>query len=199
MLTMQLKAAKMTGPQRSVDLIASRLTDFREPLAAAGAYVREQTRQRYEARGFGEWPPLSESTVARKTSQGYMDPPRQLFAEGNLFESATSAHGPYSYTILEPTFIVIGVDWAEGPWQIPAVLSEGAGDRVGFDGRLPRFPRGNHAPGWGIPARPIYPPGREVINGVSRILRNWVRAPVEPLAMGGGGGVWTGASTPPLG
>lgn len=147
------------------------------PLAEAGKLVREATRQRFETRGFGEWPPLAESTVIRKQSLGYPDPARQLFAEGNLFESASSAHGPYSYTILEPTFIIVGVDWSEGPWQIPVVLSEG-NDR--------------------LPPRPIWPASRTMVNGVSRIIRNWVRAPVTPLALGGGGGHWSGASTPPL-
>lgn len=185
MLTVQLKPVNLTGPQRSIDLLASRLTDFRVPLAEAGAYVREQTRQRFEARGFGEWPPLAESTVLRKVSLSYPDPERQLFAEGDLFESATSPNGPYSYTILEPTFIVIGVDWAEGPWQIPVVLSEGTND-AGVNHNVK------------IPARPIWPPGLTMVNGVSRIIRNWVRAPVSPLALGGGGGSWAGASTPPI-
>jgi hypothetical protein len=177
MLRVQMKSARTTGAQRRVEMIASQLTDFRVPLAAAADYVREQTRQRFEARGFGEWPPLAESTVARKASQGYADPTRQLYASGNLFESVTSAHGPYSFTELTSTFVVIGVDWQVNGWQIPVVLSEGAGN---------------------IPARPIWPKERAVVNGVSRIIRNWVRAPVEPLALGGAGGTWAGANTPPL-
>jgi hypothetical protein len=185
MIAVQMTGAKVEGAQRTVDLMASRLTDFRVPLAAAGEFVREQTRQRYEARGFGEWPMLAESTVARKESLGYPDPTRQLYAEGDLFESVTSENGPYSYTVLEPTFIVIGVDWSVNGWQIGAVLSQGTDD-AGV----------NHTTR--IPARPIWPDSRLMLNGVSRIVRNWVRASVEPLALGGGGGVWEGADTPPL-
>lgn len=185
MLTLQLKHADMTGAQRSIDLIASRLTDFRVPLTSAAGLVREATRQRFESRGLGEWPELAESTVARKASAGVADPTQPLVLGGDLFESVTSAHGPYSYTVLEPTFIVIGVDWAEGPWQVPVVLSEGTLNA----GR-------NH--NVRIPARPIWPPSREMVNSVSRLIRNWVRASVEPLALGGGGAEWEGRDTPPL-
>lgn len=177
MLRVQLRSAKTTGPQRQVDMIADRLTDFRVPLTAAASFVREKTRERFEARGFGEWPPLAEATVARKVSSGYADPSRQLYATGNLFESVTSAHGPYSFTTLNDTWIAFGVDWQNGGWQIPVILSEG-------DDR--------------IPARPIYPRDRATVNGVSRIIRNWVRAPVEPTALGGAGGPWLGAETPEL-
>lgn len=174
MLRVQMKASKTTGAQRRVELVADRLTDFRVPLAAAAGFVREKTRQRFEARGFGEWPALAESTVARKVSSGYADPTRQLYATGDLFESVTSAHGPYSFTTLNDTWIAFGVDWQVGGWQIPVILSEG-NDR--------------------IPARPIYPRDRSTVNGVSRIIRNWVRAPVEATELGGGGGPWTGAQT----
>lgn len=177
MLRVQLRSTKTSGPQRRVDMIADRLTDFRVPLTEATAFVRERTRQRFEARGFGEWPVLAESTVVRKVSQGYPDPTRQLYATGDLFESVTSAHGPYSFTMMHDTWAAIGVDWQSGGWQIPVVLSEG-------DDR--------------IPARPIYPRDRATVNGVSRIVRNWVRAPVEAIELGGAGGHWTGASTPPL-
>jgi hypothetical protein len=168
MLRIQMRAASTDGPVRTVEMIADRMADFREPLTLAAAYVREQTRQRYEARGFGEWPPLAESTVARKTSQGNPDPSRQLYAEGDLFESVTTAHGPFSFTILEPMRVIVGVDWSSGGAQIPVVLSEGT-DNAGV---------GHHTH---IPARPIWPAGRELVTGVSRILRNWVRAPVSYL------------------
>jgi hypothetical protein len=176
-IRVQLRGAQLDRPRAQVEMIASQLTDFRLPLTTAAAYVREQTRQRFEARGFGEWPPLAESTVARKKSKGAPDPPRQLYEFGDLYESVSSAHGPYSFTVLEPTFVLIGVDWQRGGWQIPVLLSEGT-------------PR--------MPARPIWPPHYQVAVGVSRIIRNWVRAPVEPLSLGGAGGPWTGASTTPL-
>ena len=168
MIRVQMRSADTAGASRTVEMIADRMADFREPLTLAAAYVREQTRQRYEARGFGEWPPLAESTVARKTSQGNPDPSRQLYAEGDLFESVTTAHGPFSFTILEPMRIVIGADWQVGSWQIPTVLSEGT-DNAGV---------GHHTH---IPARPIWPPGRSLVTGVSRILRNHIRAPVSYL------------------
>jgi hypothetical protein len=180
-IRVQMKSAKMDGPARRVELIASQLTDFREPIAAGLAYVREETRKRFEARGLGEWPPLKESTVARKTSSGAPDPQRQLYEFGDLFESATSSHGPYSVTVIEPTWGAIGIDWSENGRQIPVILSEG-----------------NLEEGGSIPPRPIYPRTYELANGVSRIVRNWVRAPVEPRALGGAGGPWVGAETPPL-
>jgi hypothetical protein len=152
------------GAQREVQMLASRLINFEVPLLEAAKFIREETRSRYEARGFGEWPPLAESTVARKTSQGYADPTRQLYADGDLFESVTSANGPFSFTILEPTRIIIGADWSSGGWQIPTILSEGNLDSGGH-----------------IPARPIWPPSRALVNGVSRILRNHIRAPVNYL------------------
>lgn len=168
MLQLQMVHSTTVGAQREVDMLASRLVDFAPALEEAGKYIREETRQRFESRGFGEWPPLAESTVARKASQGYPDPSRQLYAEGDLFESVTSANGPFSFTILEPTRIVLGVDWQEGSWQIPVVLSEGTDDAgVGHS---------TH-----IPARPIWPPGRDLVTGVSRILRNYIRAPVSYL------------------
>lgn len=159
-----MEHSSTVGAQREVEMIASRLVDFEVPLLEAAKYIREETRSRYEARGFGEWPPLAESTVARKTSQGYPDPTRQLYAEGDLFESVTSANGPFSFTILEPTRIIIGADWSSGGWQIPTILSEGNIDAGGH-----------------IPARPIWPPKRALVNGVSRILRNYIRAPVTYL------------------
>lgn len=191
MLRVQLRHADLNGSRARVQMIASRLTDFSVPLEQAAKLVREETRQRFEMRGLGEWPPLAESTVARKVSAGYPDPTRQLYAEGNLFESATSPNGPYSFTHRGLTWVHIGVDWTEGGWQIPLVLSEGAGAGGRFPGRA-------GASSWRIPARPIYPRKYEMANAISRIIRNWVRAPVEPLSLGGAGGAWTGASTPPL-
>ena len=168
MLRIQMRAASTVGPQRTVEMLADRMADFREPLTLAAAYVRDETRSRYEGRGFGEWLPLAESTVARKVSEGNPDPSRQLYAEGDLFESVTTAHGPFSFTILEPMRVIVGVDWSSGGAQIPVVLSEGT-DNAGV---------GHHTH---IPARPIWPPGRDLVTGVSRILRNYIRAPVSYL------------------
>jgi hypothetical protein len=176
MLTVQLQSYNREGPQRRIGMVASRLTNFEPALVKAAEYIREQTRQRFEMRGMGEWPPLAESTVERKVSQGAPYPEAPLRGmTGNLYESVTSAHGPYSYTVLEPTFIVIGVDWNVGGWQIGAVLSEGTEGARGYRGRQGRYPRGRHPPTWGIPPRPIYPPSLTVINEVSRIIRAWVR------------------------
>jgi hypothetical protein len=66
------------------------LEDLAPELIAASDVIYEHTRQNFETRGDGGWPPLAESTVQRKTSQGYAEPDRPLYAEGNLFESATS-------------------------------------------------------------------------------------------------------------
>jgi hypothetical protein len=123
-------------------------------LEAASDYIYEQTRQRFDEEGEGEWPQLSEATVAKKESQGYSDPARILYAEGNLFESATSPLGPYSARIFlsEPghSSVSMIVDWeSDGGWQLASVLAEG-NDR--------------------LPARPIWPPADRVQDDVAHIL-----------------------------
>lgn len=146
-------AIKVLGAQE-IDLALEqrllRLMDLRIPLEKGAEVVHEATRQRFESAGDGQWPPLAESTVARKESQGMAEPEKALFATGNLFESATSASGPYSTTVMAtPHAIAIGIDWAEDGWQIPMVLSQGT-DTAG---------RGHDVH---IPARPIWPSPFEV-------------------------------------
>lgn len=127
------------------------LANLRPQLEEAAMLVYEATRQRFDSSGDGEWAPLAESTVARKASQGAAEPARLLWEEGNLYESATSPTGPYSYEVF-PTdhAVVIGIDWEEDGVQIPQVLSQGAGASGGF-------PAGRHSADWSIPARPIWP------------------------------------------
>jgi hypothetical protein len=99
----------------------------------------------YDSDGGGTWPQLAESTVQRKASQGYSDPERPLFAEGNLYESATSPNGPYSFKMMAGMqSVVLGVDWSRGRWQIPVVHFYGTTD-AGRDHNTV------------IPARPIWP------------------------------------------
>src|ERR1700756_5745233 len=123
----------------------ARLLDMEPELMAATDLVYEATRQWYDSRGGGSWPPLAASTIARKAIQGYADPERPLYAEGNLYESATSPNGPHSFRLpVGLQGVVIGVDWAEGGWQIPVVHFYGTTTA----GR-------NHDVT--IPARPIWP------------------------------------------
>jgi hypothetical protein len=122
-----------------LDALTVALRDMSGALERATDVVYEHTRQWYETAGGETWPPLAESTIQRKASEGYPDPERPLFAEGNLFESATSPYGPYSFRIIEPHRAVIGVDWEQDGWQIPVVLAAG-----------------NDQDGGNIPARPIW-------------------------------------------
>lgn len=176
MLTVKMTHSSTDGAQRHVQMVASHLVDFSPVLAEAGKLIREETRMRFEARGFNEWPALSESTVARKIAKGYSQPTRQLYGEGDLFESATSAHGPHSYTVLTSHRIIVGVDWQQNGWQLAAVLSEGTEGTTGYRGKRGVFPRGGHSAAWGIPPRPIYPPKRALVNGISRMIRLWVKS-----------------------
>ncbi len=128
-----------------LDARAKRLIDLEPELTEAMGVVYEATREWYDSDGEGEWPPLAASTVADKVSQGYADPERPLYADGNLYESATSPYGPYSFHLLAGlNGIVFGVDWARGRWQIPVVHFYGTSD-AGKDHNVR------------IPARPIWP------------------------------------------
>ena len=145
-----------------------RLQDLRAPLMEATEVVYTGIREWYDSQGEGTWPPLAESTIARKASQGYSSPSRPLYAEGNLYESATSPSGPYSFrTPIGNHSVVLGVDWQKGGWQIPVVLSRGT-TTAG---------RGNRTR---IPARRIYPPlgsiaGQAIIKATTDILIAWLR------------------------
>ena len=134
---------------------AARLENLRPEVDAAIDLLYDETRSWMDSQGYGSWPALADSTVESKISQGLAEPSRPLFAYGNLYESATSAHGPYSYRVDVPGGAVIGVDWAEGSWQIPMVLAYGAGPGG-------RFPQGRHSAAWHIPPRPIWPEGARV-------------------------------------
>ena len=129
--------------------------DLRPQLEEATALIYEATRQRFDSGGDGEWPPLAESTVARKASQGAAEPEKILYAFGNLFESATSPSGPYSTQIF-PTdhAVVIGVDWEEHGAQIPMVLSQGDGH---------------------VPSRPIWPNAETLAPEIAAILMSALR------------------------
>lgn len=121
-----------------------RLTDLRPEMDAAVSIVRENTQSWYDSDGAGTWAPLAQSTIDRKTSTGYPDPERILYAEGNLYESVVSDAGPYSSKVTSSHEAIITVDWEENGYQIPVVLSEGTNSAG----------RGNTTV---IPARPIWP------------------------------------------
>lgn len=148
-----------TSGATQIDLRLSRriaaLRNLRPQLEEATLLVYEATRQRFDSGGDGEWPPLAESTVARKASQGAGEPEKILYEFGNLYESATSPSGPYSTQIF-PTdhAVVIGVDWEEHGHQIPMVLSEGDGH---------------------VPARPIWPDAEMLMPEVAAILLSALR------------------------
>lgn len=152
MLTMQTTGA--TQMLAGLDLGAQRLGSLRDALEAAGDEIYLETQHRFDTESDGDWPQLAESTVAKKASQGYAEPERILYAEGNLYESATSPNGPYSQRIYDDSGfhqrLVLLVDWENDGWQIPTVLSEGS-DR-------------------GLPSRPIWPPAEQMVHRVREIL-----------------------------
>jgi hypothetical protein len=137
-----------------LELRARAAESVHDRLEAASDFIYEQTRQRFDEQGEGEWPELTEATVAKKASQGYSDPARILYADGNLYESATSPNGPYSLRVFvdEPGHHSVSmiVDWESDGWQLASVLAEGS-ER-------------------GLPARPIWPPSDRVQSDVARIL-----------------------------
>jgi hypothetical protein len=142
----------------ALDLHAAHSLDLSARLDEASDFVYEATRHRFDAEGEGEWPELTESTVAKKESQGYAEPARPLYATGNLYESATSPNGPYSTRIhvksgiglASTESVVMLVDFDSNGWQIPSVLAEGTEK--------------------GLPARPIWPPAHLVQDQVGEIL-----------------------------
>ncbi len=157
---LSIRTAGVTQAAYRLDVVARRLGDMRPQLEAATLAVYEHTRQRFESAGDGEWPPLAESTVARKESQGYAEPQRELFATGNLFESATSPQGPYSNRLVTEHQAVIqvlgvGEDGGGDPELVPVYLSEGT-DRM--------------------PARPIWPAADDprLVDDVAAALKHGI-------------------------
>ena len=143
MLDVQIDGAQEIISRMNAKIV--RMGDLHDLMFAAAGEVYAGTREWYDSNGEGDWSPLAASTIARKTSQGYADPERPLFAEGNLYESATSPHGPHSFLVpIAHDAIVLGVDWEKGGHQIPVVLATGTN-------------RSGPARNTVIPARPIWP------------------------------------------
>jgi hypothetical protein len=155
-----------TQIQLGLDRRIAALRDMRPQLEAAAEVVYAATRERFDSRGNGQWAPLADSTVARKTAGGAVQPDRVLFEMGDLYESATSPTGPYSSMVL-PTdhAVVLAINWEEDGYQIPQVLSQGAGDGGAFPGRGK----------WHIPPRPIWPPPEELVVEIGEILMTALR------------------------
>lgn len=137
-----------------IQVLLDQLENMDVSLREATDVLYEHTRQRFEDWGAGEWPQLAESTVIRKRSQGFPEPERPLFATGDLFESASSAYGPYSLRIIEPHRAIITVDWELDGAQIPALLSSG------------NVEQGGH-----LPARPIWPHDHTLTEEIATVLR----------------------------
>lgn len=137
-----IRSTGVTQMVARMELAARHIEQMHGSLERASDLIYEETRQRFDSQGDGEWPPLTESTVAKKVSQGYAEPERELYAEGNLYESVTSPHGPYSQRLFVDSTgiqrVVMLVDFENSGWQIPSVLAAGS-------------------PQTGLPARPIWP------------------------------------------
>lgn len=112
----------------------------------AAGFVYAGTEEWFNSEGEGSWPQLADTTIAKKSSQGSMEPSRPLFDSGNLYESVISPHGPYSYMVPMFDGVVLGITW-----QTPATA----------------LARGTTRSGAGhntvIPARPIWPPADSAI------------------------------------
>ena len=145
----------------ALELHAMHVENMAARLEKASDFLYEETAHRFDTEANGTWPPLAESTVAKKESQGYGEPAKALYAEGNLYESATSPYGPYSerlYVHSEGSQrIVMLVDWENDGWQIPPVLSEGT-ETAGVGHKTT------------IPSRPIWPPAEQMREPVGAIL-----------------------------
>jgi hypothetical protein len=144
-----------------LEMHALHVAEMGERLEKASDLIYQETMHRFDTAGDGSWPPLKESTIARKESQGYGQPASPLIATGDLYESSTSPNGPFSQRIFivnELTQMVIMlVDWERDGWQIPVVLSEGTDDAG----------RGHHTR---IPSRPIWPPADQMRDEVGAVL-----------------------------
>jgi hypothetical protein len=151
---LELTSSGATQMVAALELHAIHMEHMSARLEKASDLIYEETAHRFDTEADGQWPPLTESTIAKKESQGYGEPAKPLFAEGNLYESATSPNGPYSLRLhvnsTTEQKIVILVDWANNGWQIPTVLAEG-----------------NDPP---LAARPIWPPAEEMRDRVGEIL-----------------------------
>ncbi len=145
----------------TLELHALHAEQVSERLDKASDLIYQETAHRFDTEADGTWPQLSESTVAKKESQGYGEPAKPLFSEGNLYESATSPNGPYSERLHTDSAgtqrVVMLVDWGNDGWQIPVVLSEGTEDA----GRSHDV----H-----IPSRPIWPPAAQMREPVGKII-----------------------------
>src|ERR1700729_2375132 len=117
-----------TGASQMVarlELLAVHAEEISDRLDKASDLIYGETAHRFDTEGDGTWPPLAESTVTKKESQGYGEPAKPLYAEGNLYESATSPNGPYSARLHTDSAgtqqVVMLVDWENDGWQIPVV------------------------------------------------------------------------------
>lgn len=145
------------GIVAEIDALEHALQSLAPALLAATDQIYEHARQNFETRGDGGWPQLADATIQRKAAQGYAEPDRPLYAEGNLFESATSPAGKYSLRYVSDHQAVVGVDWSENGVQIPPVLSAG-----------------NIAEGGNIPARPIYTVDEQLVAQLAQVLMTTV-------------------------
>lgn len=141
---------------RKLTAIEGSLADMHDALEAATEIVYEHERQLFDSWGDGHWPPLAESTIQRKAAQGYGEPQRPLYAMGNLFESVTSPHGPYSTREITDHQAVIGVDWDNNGYQIPVLHQEGTAT---------------------MPARPIFTLDDQLVHSIASVVKARVFIP----------------------
>jgi hypothetical protein len=159
---------------RALDRALIALEDFAPALVEASGLIYEHERRWFDSEGGGTWPQLAESTVEAKAARGAPHPERALYDRGLLFESATSPAGPYSFQMVTPFTLTVGVDWEQDGVQIPPLLSHGSPD--------------GH-----LPAREIYNADAELIAAVGEVLRAHVRDAFMGFAAGAGDVVGSGA------
>lgn len=133
----------------SVDAHLAHLDNLNVLMTEAEGLVREATKHWMDSEGEGSWPRLSPHTEANRAAQG-LEPTRPLYAYGNLYDSATTDHGPYSKSIHVNDGVELNIEWIKDGYNIAEVLSRGTA-RAGKKDRTK------------IPPRPIWPPIHSVI------------------------------------
>jgi len=181
-----LKSTGATQMVAALELHARHIEQIDVRLEQASDYIYMQTAHRFDTEGDGSWPALSESTVAKKESQGYPEAARVLYAEGNLYESATSPNGPYSERLFvhaathpmigNPTIGTAGVSGPIPPMKSTAIAVGGSGNYhqvvmlVDWENDGWQIPVVLSEGSEHLPGRPIWPPAEEMVHAVGQIL-----------------------------
>lgn len=93
--------------ERALTRIVSASKNFTEPFELVGEDVRKFTNERFDNEGYGDWPPLAPSTIARKIRL-YGNPKTILKASESLVDSLTIKGAAGNVTRIFPTLAEFG-------------------------------------------------------------------------------------------